>query len=546
MPILFLILGATVVAVAAGGRRSSAPGTGGRLPGSRSPIPGGVAIRNPGLAFPVVNIGRIPMASDAAPTIEKFADPIYSCFDGTFEHNVLPDDTLSVPKPPPYNIAANRFGLPRDLGQGYLGEAPNNARDRIARIRAKFGFVPKQLVAFPPNAVGRFAEASSNNIARISSTIFNTYSNAKNYADIAARYGVPIGQVEAQARDIVAAAKDLPPPTLVQYAAKYAPVAQTIGNAVLQYVQTGGSFSTEDAILSLGQVLAAAAGLINPVIGAVAVAAVGLIQADIQKRKAGEAESVRKWTESIQNGFNATTNEGFPVPFHGFDDIGDGDLSARFFLNNIAWGNLVQFRKLSTRDQNFVKRWWSTATTFMSHPDVYNAFQSLGAGTAVYPPFFTPAGDKDDKPPDGGIYGGLVASDEQVMLVAAPIAVANGLDIDDFARRLWNKSKGWRDADETSKVILEKGWRRTEEIADDRSCVGTSGCITGGEYRDIYACAPYVANAWWLQWAVLSRDAFELADSMVAARTTAATAPAAAPPRTPASGGGGILSVLGR
>lgn len=130
---------------------------------------------------------------------------------------------------------------------------------------------------------------------------------------------------------------------------------------------------------------------------------------------------------------------------------------------------------LTLTEQDFVRRWWATALAFMDDPRVAEVFHALG---------------RDEK-------GGVLASDEQVMLVAAPIAVSHGLDVDDFARRLWEQSQGWRGGKQDS--FMRAGYFVQPDLLEPPTY---SGCKTGDES---------VRDAWWVQWAVLSRDAYKLA-----------------------------------
>lgn len=129
---------------------------------------------------------------------------------------------------------------------------------------------------------------------------------------------------------------------------------------------------------------------------------------------------------------------------------------------------------LSSIQRDWVKQWWALAGTYMGNPRVYEVFEALG---------------RDN-------YGGMLASDEQVMLVAAPVAVSHGWDVDKFAEALFNYSDGWRSAPANTQI--RRNFQFTGNTPDD--WVDSDG-------------RPIVRNAWWLNWAVLAEDAFTLAET---------------------------------
>jgi hypothetical protein len=121
---------------------------------------------------------------------------------------------------------------------------------------------------------------------------------------------------------------------------------------------------------------------------------------------------------------------------------------------------------------------------------------------------FTALGNDED--------GGMWASDEQVMLVAAPIAVANNIDVDRLAEELWKRSAGWRAAP-ASMLVPEPG---------PRTGPFTEVCISHCAWYDPMpssievvptgppGCAVEPANAMQAQFAVLARDAFQIVEEV--------------------------------
>jgi hypothetical protein len=119
-----------------------------------------------------------------------------------------------------------------------------------------------------------------------------------------------------------------------------------------------------------------------------------------------------------------------------------------------------------------VRRWWALASQMMAYGDMAAIFGSLD---------------------------GLVASDEQVLLVAAPIAASYGLPIWDFAKTLYDYSLGWHDPSVAALLKPEP----YNVCALDATTAPEGGCLR---------CKTAPANAATVQWGVLARDAFMLAE----------------------------------
>jgi hypothetical protein len=226
-------------------------------------------------------------------------------------------------------------------------------------------------------------------------------------------------------------------------------------------------------------------------------------------------------TEIVQP-LKRTSAQGFPFPWHALDFSLDcptpGSMTAESWhptasQDAAAYAVKTNFRRLNELDPIAdvgliapMRRWWALALQLMSYGDVAPIFRALG----------------------NDAQGGLWASDEQVVLVAAPIAAAYGLPIWEFAEALWNRSNGWRDG----------GYRlRPEPI---RSWVGD----LDSDAHAVTYCAIAPANAMQIQWGVLARDAFALAEETKAGKsssplspifmvTPAGLAPVAAFPATP-------------
>lgn len=440
---------------------------------------------------------------------EKFADPIYACLGTGIAPELLAGDALTGVAVP-YILSPNKMKIPQDLGHGYLKGIERNAASRIQALRNKMGKAPAADVVFPKTSVGALAEASFKSVQQISGQIVAAYGDAKRYGEIAERFGIPISQVAEQAKQIGVLRETVKQAQLVEQVAKFAPIAATLSAGIRRFVE-GGAF---DPVTTLGPALAAAAislgGGAVPIVGQVMTLALDLYTQTMAARRAGTEKVCVEFFDRIEAIAKTRSAENFPEILHLMTDAGvpctksGYDYDRMLFIEGAERGSLHAFRNLSPRDKHNVQRWWATAATLMSHPEVYNAFAKLGHGIGAYTrgSVATPVGD-GYKRKGGALYGGMLASDEQVMLVAAPIAIANGLNVDAFARQLWDTSRGWRSADPASieSGVIPQGYSWTTNATGDPTDDVT-----------VRTCPNYIGNAWWLNWATLARDAFALVD----------------------------------
>lgn len=442
---------------------------------------------------------------------EKFMDPLFLCFGSTkpMDNGLIPDGYMPKPAGAPYVITTpNAMNLPSDLGYGYLSAVPADAASRIAAIRSKIAAYPKPPVitsGFTPKTFFETLRKSSyENLTKVASHVTATFGDVKNLTEVAKAYGLPLDGVEKAAVSIREAGKQTSQYKIIDTAIReVAPIANIMANSIAKAVSGGydPTFATAQAVVQI------AANFI-PIAGPFVSAAMSLFDAHVAASWKRNQEACSESVASIQKIADETLSAGFPIPFHaaemdyfspmcghipGAGDVGGYKTTASqehiddLYRNSNAYftarGTGKTFsptkdgKGLTLEEQNFVRRWWATAVAFMDDPRVAEVFYALG---------------RDSN-------GGVLASDEQVMLVAAPIAVSHGLDVDDFARRLWERSSGWRAGNQDSFMRAGIVARRQMYDDDPPSIVG---CKTGDES---------VRDAWWVQWAVLSRDAYKLA-----------------------------------
>ena len=492
-----VVLGGVAAAVASSSSSSSSSGDGDVRIWLRTPL---LKVTPPAKA--------LPAGSD------KFQDPIYECF-GTGPASALPYR---------WRLWSPLSGAEAKIGFEYLTNVPVTAATRVAALRARIGPRQPARVKFPKTDLGGIAESSYKQLQDVAISLRNAYGTASNYGEIAAKFGLPVDTVKQQAQQITKFASEyVEQSEFIAAAVKYAPLAKSFLTSFAQFAANGGKVNQAAAIELVGTTLATVVAGVVPLVGPMISSASSMAAAYVRERESYREQACKDARDKILATASATMAEGFPPLWHLFDDYGSFcnvenkmDTAKRNAMGDVAEGSYMMFRKLSPNDKAHVVRWWSTAVAMMSHPDVYQAFDKLGRGGAFFDKDHTVplSGDGRDKGraserSNGAIYGGVLATDEQVMLVAAPVAVAAGIDVDDFARRLYERCGGWRTADASSFVYAPKGFRIFKGVTWD-SDAGTAVY----DYR----CEGIVANAWWLQWAALARDAFKLADEMIAAR----------------------------
>lgn len=468
---------------------------------------------------------------------EKFQDSLYECW-GTGPDRGIEYRWLAWY---PYSDeGASNFGMLSDkrvtIGYEYLAGVPNIARDRIRAIRNKINEYKAEFPEQPvttistsmANPLEEIRYASWKNLEQLASGIVSKYADAKTGVENISKAvpGLSWEQAESLATDLAKTYAGADQITarykVISTAAKnIAPVAIAIAGAI-QEIYTGlkSDLSSEEKA-NLGAHAIADVFALVPVYGTIISAAAKSVLSfwdkAIAEEKAREEAEARFAGEKLADIFKLTSDKGVPFPLHAsqwwspnYDKNHRVEAPPSFFapsgfvgspsqwdlyatllwsfdvFNGTVKGNpshpmtIVEGNGLTGEQVDLVKKWWGTATTFMSDPQVYDVFRALG----------------------WDVLGGTVASDEQVMLVAAPIAVSHGFDVDKFAMALHAMSKGWR------AEVAEKGG----EVRSKMRSYNTPWVMNWKNWAPCMDASQLpVQNAWWLNLARLSRDAFELA-----------------------------------
>lgn len=432
----------------------------------------------PNLDTTLAAVGPYPIVYD-----EKFIDPWWNCIRG-----------------------AETPGEWEKLD--YLMRVPATGKDRVAAMR-------KQIDAFadPPGAAVLAMQKQSWDTAdAIREQLSNDLATADGRKNLAAKVGVPVDVIEANAESLLE--------TLKTYGLELEPLFKSLFKEFGQPILDGIKNAIESATgIALGGAAAAEAAADTaigfagaiPLVGTFASMFISMYSDELMRLDADKIHGCETWAQSISISYKKSASYGLPSPWHrelfGTEDqlkcTSDANQSRDATphlasLGNVANAWLVEFNDLPTVPyKGAVAKWWLTALTYMSDPAVLAAFNALGR----------------DK------WGAGLATDEQVMLVAIPIAISYGFaDIDGFAAELWDRSKGWSDLgtavvdahhDRAGQPYLYMAEVRRNKL-DCPGFLSAGGCVETAEYQTM--CTANVKNAYFAQFAVLARDAIALAE----------------------------------
>lgn len=381
------------------------------------------------------------------------------------------------------------------VGYEYLEGVSYTAEARIKQMRAVIaerGKNPEQISPDRAVVLKSILAESKKRMDDIGWHLTDLYASAKGSATTAAKLagamGVDTSVITAEAASMLASYSnnaEMVAATLKSYG----PMAQTFLNSGLtafNLLTTDGGSTTE--ALKWAQIASEVSmyiPLVGPYVSGVASILAGSLAEELRDNlrdcTAGQGEAV-----AVLNTLSAME---VPMPlhayqiFHGTCGKDNQPPSSLGYLTTLFTRVAQDWYRLSPETKLSAHKWWGVAATYANHPDVRDVFTNLGFDAS----------------------GGMIASDEQVMLVAAPIAIAYGLDVDTFAIALWKKSKGWRGA------------------ATERN-IGVGSASSVRAFCEGDTCR-IPTNAWVLQWCQLTGEAMELAASWP--RPAAAAVPAA-------------------
>lgn len=457
------------------------------------------------------DMGRFALSG--GPRGEAFMDPLFSVY-GKGDYKILPyspdngEQAVGGPNRLP-GIASllNRTQGMDDgqtdviVGYEYLSAVPNNAEARVAamRDRVKSFYLPPPTITSDPGSpwylLGGYFESSRNALRDYSKKVVKSYNaieeSAKEAASVASALGVDVRAVSKEVYSVLSIATGNNDVEVLDKALReYGPVAKSVATGIARVIELGteGADSELDGAVKGLHVLSSILVAI-PVYGWAAAAAIEFVASVLQGKIDGEQELCAIDLTRIRNYIADAQKDNIVVPWHGYGVFPPSCSSTGLAAKKYAWSdgvasldslykkNLTFGRALPPAYSNSLERWWKTYQVFASHPEVSKIFFALGRDAS----------------------GGVIASDEQVMLVAAPIAVSFGLDVDKLARALWKKGAGWASAD-----------KRAFQMGPVDSHILDGFGKTGCERMPWYCSFPH--NAWWLQFATLSKACFAIAE----------------------------------
>ena len=445
-------------------------------------------------ATPFAAIEGADKFSISGDQLEFFADPWWNCIGegvgGDWSHR------LAYVPMSAYPGVLSRLSL-SVTGYEYLAKVPHDAKSRVAAMRKKI-----EAHTGKNKVVLLMRESSQAAVRKLALNLLSLYQDPARrielldtYRDI---YRRAASEIAVDLTKIEEIGKKTPPELQAQLQ-----VLLKNSKPMIDEMQRG---IREIANKVTGSTTSAAAGLLSslssavPIIGAVIQAGISIYENARQTIKAEEDARIAVCKNDVNESINFqkyTTDLGFPVPWHATpadlvaacneakDPFSLDPLRVLVF-GTATYNNLVRLYCLPPDLQREIIKWWSYANAMMSDVEIAKIFDALGSDP----------------------YGGLLASDEQVILVAAPIAAANGLPIDAFAEALWRSSNGWT---ERKDLLLRQVDKQIPATSLDDVKLKWE-ILDGVCFKD----AP--DNAAQIQWGVLAKKAFELVDAAKAAK----------------------------
>jgi len=490
------------------------------------------------VVYPAYRAGRMPPAPEMAVhgaredvLVQKYGDRLLRAFRlnapstarafvGTWWSDLLPSETGPAEKFADPRLAC-RGGKPVG-GLEYLQDVPNSAKARVAAMRQKI----EDLGAAESKGVAPIARASFEAVRKSAIELRNGYesllrksTDPREQQKFADRLGVSLPEAVKQAPAFLKAWVDVDIKKIGQ------DIWKAVGPQIMQefkkIAESVGAMSSSVAGATKG--LGSGFGEAAPIFLAMITFA---IDSTLSYDHATDELFQKLCSDYINNmivsPLQKTNATGFPYPWHALEfnlgcmgavGISEGEFRADKWdatpsqgkaadavgSNRNRWESVSDIELLAN-----AIHWWTLAVQLMSLPEVKKVFTALG-------------NDED---------GGMWASDEQVMLVAAPIAAANNIPVDAFAEELWKRSAGWRDAPSSS-LVPEPGVAPFEYV-----CV--AHCSKFDLYSSVWEprstgapapCATEAANAMQVQFGVLARDAFNLLEDVKTGKIDLRTSP---------------------
>lgn len=411
------------------------------------------------------------------PALEKFEDARYRCGGGS----------------KPYTQVNRPSQVPVLWGYEYLATVPRNSTARVKAMRTKIdGWGPRYT-----KTVETLAQASSDQFFKLSVDIWNRSQTAEGRKSLATELGVPVDQVESSFKQISALVSTYTGKDFAKFA------DQVIGSLTEDVLKVLRDLANKIIADTISRSSAEALAEAIPIIGQIFAILLKVAEAANAAKDAEFKAQCQDYLDSLKKAMGDLTKLGLPLPWHIFD-LWSPACPTRAWLSDERYVDTPQqaairdtfnmltsqWAKMSVAEVAPVIRWWGLAGTYMSVKRVRDVFETMCFDSL----------------------GGTIGSDEQVMVVAAPIAVAYGLDVDALAVNIWDAAYGWVSSKKQAPVSFIKAIYKCPETRwyDPTSWSAAACDLTGGEVQ----CANVAGNCFVLNLVSMCGVAFDIAERM--------------------------------
>lgn len=385
----------------------------------------------------------------------------------------------------------------------YIGETLPFPTPRIAKLKERVNYYRNE----QSKSLEGITQVSDNSLEKAITTLYSQIQDKKNWSALADRAGIPVSS-------IIEGEKNL---------------EQSINNwtrtnlhldvmSVFNGLKDDISKLLNSAVKSVSKEFAAQVNSAGSTFSGVAPILSQFVDVVIKAKDACETnkrDNTIRFFQAMGKPLTVMVDKGLPFPWHihenwpGINNVSNtcGYFEGGKWLPSLDMQGAYQdylyacvmMTQFSIAEKAYLTRWWADAQVLMADPMVYSIFNAMGRNR------------------------GLFASDEQVLAVATPIAVMNGLDPYAFAELLWGFDEGW-----ANPSIKYTSWEVDEILPETCEDVpGGSACsypsmlfklynYPGSKERLVVNVTPCYANtpmnAWALNFASLTKTAYELAD----------------------------------
>lgn len=397
----------------------------------------------------------------------------------------------------------------------YIGEVLPEADYRINALKAKV----KNLADSQSKSLVGLTQVSDNSLEKSITTLYTQIKDKKNWPSLADKAGIPVssfleGEAEFEKRINNWTRANLHIDVMSVFNGLKDDLSKLLNSFVKDI-----SKEFSDTVSSAGSALSSSWPIVAQF--------VEVVEKAKSACESNKRDNTTRFFQAMQKPLQVLVEKGLPFPWHIHEiwpGVDNPSLTCGYFEGGKWLPNLdmqgayqdylhacIMLTNLGIAEKSYITKWWADAQVLMADPLVYSIFNAMGRNR------------------------GLFASDEQVLVVAAPIAVMNGLDPYSFAKLLWGFDEGW-----ANPAVKEFAWQITKEKFEAKEeCYDVGGgdgvmaegggtiCKTPGNiyykysfpgtkenlvvnFKPCYYDTP--ANAWALNFASLAKTAYDLVE----------------------------------